>query len=97
MVSLSDALNLQVTKADVDAALGVMNFAIYHKELTDMDEREAERGRELKAQKKRMAENGDHNVNDDVDNEEDLSADDRFEILPLRLPLNHLCVCAADI
>ena len=65
-------LYLQVTKADVDAALGVMNFAIYHKELTDMDEREAERGREQEAQKKRMAENS------NVDNEEDLSADNRL-------------------
>ncbi|KAG0582460.1 hypothetical protein KC19_3G061700 [Ceratodon purpureus] len=64
-------LRNQVTKADVDAALGVMNFAIYHKELTDMDEREAERGREQEAQKKRMAENS------NVDNEEDLSADNR--------------------
>ena len=66
-------LDLQVTKADVDAALGVMNFAIYHKELTDMNEREAEleREREQDAQKKRMAE--DSNVN-----EEDLSTDNRL-------------------
>jgi len=78
MVASSD---VQVTKADVDAALGVMNFAIYHKELTDMDEREAERGRKQEAQKKRMAENDDHDVNDTVDIEEDLSPDNRFEIL----------------
>lgn len=64
--------DLQVTKADVDAALGVMNFAIYHKELTDMDEREAERGREQESQKKRMAEDS------NVDNEEDISTDIRF-------------------
>jgi len=45
---------LQVTKGDVNAALSVMNFAIYHKELTDMDEREAEREKE--AERKRAAE-----------------------------------------
>ena len=36
----------QVLKADVDAALKVLNFAVYHKELTEMDEREHERERE---------------------------------------------------
>lgn len=37
----------QVSKSDVDAALKVLNFAIYHKELTDMEEREQEREKEL--------------------------------------------------
>ncbi|KAL4563623.1 hypothetical protein LXL04_027668 [Taraxacum kok-saghyz] len=32
-------LSKQVTKSDVDAALKVLNFAIYHQELTDMQER----------------------------------------------------------
>ncbi|KAM5587716.1 DNA replication licensing factor MCM3 [Rosa sericea] len=36
-------LSRKVTKSDVDAALKVLNFAIYHKELTDMEEREQER------------------------------------------------------
>jgi DNA replication licensing factor MCM3 len=31
---------LQVLKSDVEAALQVLNFAIYHKELTEMEERE---------------------------------------------------------
>ena len=65
-------LDVQVTKADVDAALGVMNFAIYHKELTDMDEREAEREREQDAQKKRMAENS------NADNDEDSPTDNKL-------------------
>lgn len=81
--------DLQVMKADVEAALGVMNFAIYHKELTDMDEREAERVREQQAQKKRMAENDDHD-NDPVEIEEDISTENRFEII-------YSCVFATDI
>ncbi|PQQ04479.1 DNA replication licensing factor MCM3 [Prunus yedoensis var. nudiflora] len=40
-------LSRKVSKSDVDAALQVLNFAIYHKELTDMEEREQEREREL--------------------------------------------------
>lgn len=31
----------------MEASLKVLNFAIYHKELTDMEEREQEREREL--------------------------------------------------
>ncbi|RWW88384.1 hypothetical protein BHE74_00002737 [Ensete ventricosum] len=31
---------VEVLKIDVEAALQVLNFAIYHKELTDMEERE---------------------------------------------------------
>jgi hypothetical protein len=58
---------LQVTKGDVNAALSVMNFAIYHKELTDMDEREAEREKE--AERKRAAERDarDDESDDDAD------------------------------
>lgn len=44
----------QVSKSDVEAALKVLNFAIYHKELTEMEEREQEREREL--ERKRRAE-----------------------------------------
>ncbi|KAK4770835.1 hypothetical protein SAY87_031367 [Trapa incisa] len=39
-------LSRKVTKFDVEAALDVLNFAIYHKELADMEEREQERMRE---------------------------------------------------
>ncbi|KAJ9690958.1 hypothetical protein PVL29_013223 [Vitis rotundifolia] len=45
-------LSRQVLKSDVEAALKVLNFAIYHKELTEMEEREEEREREL--EKKRQ-------------------------------------------
>ncbi|KAI4298248.1 hypothetical protein L6164_031829 [Bauhinia variegata] len=40
-------LSRKVSKSDVEAALKVLNFAIYHKELTEMEEREQEREREL--------------------------------------------------
>ncbi|KAL4291054.1 hypothetical protein GQ457_14G008530 [Hibiscus cannabinus] len=45
MIRLSTAhaklkLSRKITKVDVEAALKVLNFAIYHKELTEMDERE---------------------------------------------------------
>ncbi|KAL5577199.1 hypothetical protein UlMin_018898 [Ulmus minor] len=45
-------LSRKVQKSDVDAALKVLNFAIYHKELTEMDEREEERDRELESKRK---------------------------------------------
>ncbi|XP_074269686.1 DNA replication licensing factor MCM3 homolog 2-like [Silene latifolia] len=48
-------LSRTVSKSDVDAALKVLNFAIYHKELTDMEEREQEREKEN--ERKRKAEN----------------------------------------
>ncbi|XP_010481469.1 PREDICTED: DNA replication licensing factor MCM3 isoform X1 [Camelina sativa] len=35
-------LSREVTKTDAEAALKLMNFAIYHQELTEMDEREQE-------------------------------------------------------
>lgn len=47
-------LSRQVTKSDVDAALKVLNFAIYHKELTEMEGREKVRQKE--ADRKRAAE-----------------------------------------
>lgn len=42
----------QVSKSDVEAALKVLNFAIYHTELTEMDEREQERDRELERKRR---------------------------------------------
>ncbi|KAL5997514.1 DNA replication licensing factor MCM3 2 [Asimina triloba] len=42
-------LSNKVSKIDVEAALKVLNFAIYHKELTEMEEREQERERKHKA------------------------------------------------
>ncbi|KAI3904120.1 hypothetical protein MKW98_021706 [Papaver atlanticum] len=42
----------QVTKDDVDSALKVMNFAIYHKELAEMEERELVREKELAKKQK---------------------------------------------
>ncbi|EEF42679.1 DNA replication licensing factor MCM3 [Ricinus communis] len=47
-------LSRKVSKSDVEAALKVLNFAIYHKELTEMEEREQERESEL--ERKRRAE-----------------------------------------
>ncbi|KAK6917209.1 MCM OB domain [Dillenia turbinata] len=66
MIRLSTAhaklkLKAEVLKSDVEAALKVLNFAIYHKELTEMEEREQERGREL--EKKRRADHGGGNNN----------------------------------
>ncbi|CAI8617765.1 unnamed protein product [Vicia faba] len=49
-------LSRKVTKSDVDAALKILNFAIYHKELTEMDERE-EREREQERKRKADGEN----------------------------------------
>ncbi|OMO66573.1 Mini-chromosome maintenance, DNA-dependent ATPase [Corchorus capsularis] len=45
-------LSRKVTKTDVDAALKILNFAIYHKELTEMEDREQERQTE-EARKRR--------------------------------------------
>jgi DNA replication licensing factor MCM3 len=47
----------QVSKSDVDAALKILNFAIYHKELTEMDEREEARERELERKRRADGEN----------------------------------------
>jgi DNA replication licensing factor MCM3 len=49
----------QVSKSDVDAALKILNFAIYHKELTEMDEREEARERELERKRRADGENND--------------------------------------
>ncbi|XP_047315273.1 DNA replication licensing factor MCM3 homolog 2 [Impatiens glandulifera] len=57
-------LSRQVLKSDVEAALKILNFAIYHKELTEMEDRENEREREREVEKKRKADNMD---DDDAD------------------------------
>ncbi|KAI3741494.1 hypothetical protein L1987_59168 [Smallanthus sonchifolius] len=55
-------LSKQVLKSDVEAALRVLNFAIYHQELTDMEEREQQLEKEL--ERKRKADiDGDNNGN----------------------------------
>lgn len=48
----------QVLKADVEAALQVLNFAIYHQELSEMEEREEERLREMEREHQVDAEAG---------------------------------------
>ncbi|XP_047155366.1 DNA replication licensing factor MCM3 homolog 2-like [Vigna umbellata] len=55
-------LSRKVSKSDVEAALKVLNFAIYHKELTEMEEREQEREKEQDRKRK-----ADHNENDGPD------------------------------
>eukprot|EP01018_Ginkgo_biloba_P018817 Gb_01563 [translate_table: standard] len=62
-------LRNQVLKVDVEAALKVLNFAIYHKELTEMEEREHEREREM--ERKRRADGGPGNEGQDDDNDDD--------------------------
>ncbi|KAK2976476.1 hypothetical protein RJ640_020517 [Escallonia rubra] len=59
-------LSRQVLISDVEAALKVLNFAIYHKELTEMEEREEEREREL--ERKRKADHDGSNNNRDNHN-----------------------------
>ncbi|KAM7500663.1 hypothetical protein LguiA_025077 [Lonicera macranthoides] len=56
-------LSRQVLKSDVEAALKVLNFAIYHKELTEMEEREQERENEAERQRK-AGHDGSNNRND---------------------------------
>ncbi|KAJ4888657.1 DNA replication licensing factor MCM3 [Raphanus sativus] len=70
-------LSRKVTKADAEAALKLMNFAIYHQELTEMDEREQEeRQREQTEQERtprgnqrRSNDNGQENVSANVESE----------------------------
>ncbi|KAF5194125.1 Dna replication licensing factor mcm3 [Thalictrum thalictroides] len=56
-------LSKKVTKVDVEAALKVLNFAIYHKELAEMEEREQEREKEL--ERKRQADHSSGNDKND--------------------------------
>jgi DNA replication licensing factor MCM3 len=46
-------LSSEVTKADAEAALKLMNFAIYHQELTEMDDREQEERQREQAEQER--------------------------------------------
>ncbi|CAN1230607.1 DNA replication licensing factor MCM3 [Linum grandiflorum] len=64
-------LSSQVTKTDVDAALKVLNFAIYHQELTEMEDRENEREMEAergntqnRAQRRRSSRNAEDDNGD---------------------------------
>ncbi|KAF9590057.1 hypothetical protein IFM89_030369 [Coptis chinensis] len=59
-------LSKKVAKVDVEAALKVLNFAIYHKELAEMEEREQEREREL-GRKKKADNSGRNNGTDNGD------------------------------
>lgn len=64
----SDYDLLQVKKADVDAALKVMTFAIYHKELTNAEERDQQRKRRAEEENgggDDAGDNGDDNGNGD--------------------------------
>ncbi|KAG8637428.1 hypothetical protein MANES_15G120100v8 [Manihot esculenta] len=63
-------LSDEVTKSDVEAALKVLNFAIYHKELAEMEEREQEREREL--ERKRRAEHRSSRNDGDGQNADDI-------------------------
>lgn len=58
----------QISKSDVEAALKALNFAIYHKELTEMEEREQERQREQeknpRAEHPGRNNRADHSTND---------------------------------
>ncbi|CAE6216179.1 unnamed protein product [Arabidopsis arenosa] len=73
-------LSREVTKADAEAALKLMNFAIYHQELTEMDDREQEERQREQAEQERTPsgrrgnqhrnnENGEENDTANVDGE----------------------------
>ncbi|KAL8459425.1 hypothetical protein ACS0TY_036784 [Phlomoides rotata] len=64
MIRLSTAhakmrLRRQVLRSDVEEALKVLNFAIYHQELSDMEEGEQERQRETERESRMDTEAGD--------------------------------------
>ncbi|KAJ6926944.1 DNA replication licensing factor MCM3 [Populus alba x Populus x berolinensis] len=73
-------LSRKVSKSDVEAALKVLNFAIYHKELTEMEEREQEREKEL--ERKRRAECHSHrnDADDHTTADRDGSTTDAMEV-----------------
>ncbi|KAH9308715.1 hypothetical protein KI387_036626, partial [Taxus chinensis] len=58
-----------VLKSDVESALKVLNFAIYHTELTEMEKREQEREQEM--ERKRRADGDSGNGGHDDDNDDD--------------------------
>ncbi|VVB08139.1 unnamed protein product [Arabis nemorensis] len=51
-------LSREVTKVDAEAALKLMNFAIYHQELTEMDEREQEERQREQSEQERAPSGG---------------------------------------
>ncbi|KAH6765243.1 Minichromosome maintenance family protein [Perilla frutescens var. frutescens] len=53
-------LSREVLRSDVEAALKVLNFAIYHQELNEMEEREDERLREKERESRADTEAGDN-------------------------------------
>ncbi|KAL0692920.1 hypothetical protein Bca4012_060100 [Brassica carinata] len=57
-------LSRKVTKADAEAALKLMNFAIYHQELTDMDEREQEERQREQTEQERTPRSNQRRSND---------------------------------
>lgn len=73
-------LSRKVSKSDVEAALKVLNFAIYHKELTEMEEREQDREKEL--ERKRRAECHSHrnDADDHTTADRDGSTTDAMEV-----------------
>ncbi|XP_071715954.1 DNA replication licensing factor MCM3-like [Rutidosis leptorrhynchoides] len=72
-------LSTQVLKSDVEAALKVLNFAIYHQELTDMEEREQQLEKELERKRKSDHDgdiNGDRNTRAATETETETEAMD---------------------
>ncbi|PWA66926.1 AAA+ ATPase domain-containing protein [Artemisia annua] len=53
-------LSKQVLKSDVEAALKVLNFAIYHQELTDMEEREQQQEKEQERKRRADGDGNEH-------------------------------------
>ncbi|KAM7270985.1 hypothetical protein ACFE04_030199 [Oxalis oulophora] len=83
MIRLSTAhaklkLSRKVTKTDVDAALKILNFAIYHKELTEMEDREHEKERKNRAdqQTNRNARNTRNAANEERSTADPMEVDD---------------------
>ncbi|MED6196078.1 MCM DNA helicase complex subunit [Stylosanthes scabra] len=73
-------LSRDVKKSDVDAALKVLNFAIYHKELTEMEERELEREKELERKRKAEHDAGGNDGADDGPRTRRRSTSDAMEV-----------------
>ncbi|XP_062094479.1 DNA replication licensing factor MCM3 [Humulus lupulus] len=57
-------LSRKVLQSDVEAALKVLNFAIYHKELTEMEEREHEKEKETESKRRADRRSDDHDTPD---------------------------------
>ncbi|CAN7043583.1 unnamed protein product [Brassica rapa subsp. trilocularis] len=70
-------LSRKVTKADAEAALKLMNFAIYHQELTEMDEREQEERQREQTEQERTPRGNQRRSNDNE--QENVSANAESE------------------